>query len=130
MGAVKTKEAQMDIKKLAVAGVVAVGGLFSVGTASADTFVRGHIKQDGTYVAPHFRSDRNGTPCDNWSTKGNFNPYTGREGTRSFDRCVPGTLPSYPGDYAPKTLPCRPGDYAPRTLPYFSNGSGLTLRSR
>jgi hypothetical protein len=28
------------------------------------------------------RSAPNGTKADNWSSKGNVNPYTGKEGTR------------------------------------------------
>jgi hypothetical protein len=33
--------------------------------ASADTYVKGYTKQDGTYVAPHYRSSPNNTPMDN-----------------------------------------------------------------
>lgn len=61
--------------------------LFSVISFSlnADTFVQGHYRGDGTYVQPHMRSDPNDTVRDNWSTKGNVNPYTGEEGTRDYD---------------------------------------------
>lgn len=44
--------------------------------------VRGHIRSDGPYVMPHVRTAPNHTKLDNWSTKGNFNPYTGEEGTQ------------------------------------------------
>src|SRR5258706_4915324 len=44
--------------------------------------VRGYTKKDGTYVAPHQRSAPDGNFDNNWSTKGNVNPYTGEEGTR------------------------------------------------
>ena len=50
--------------------------------ASADTYVQGYYKSDGTYVAPHYRSDPNYTKRDNWSTEGNYNPYTGKAGTK------------------------------------------------
>jgi hypothetical protein len=33
----------------------------------ADTYVRGYIKDDGTYVSPHYRSDRNNSQYDNYS---------------------------------------------------------------
>jgi hypothetical protein len=33
-------------------------------------------------VAPHYRSAPDGDTGNNWGTKGNFNPYTGEEGTR------------------------------------------------
>lgn len=44
--------------------------------------VRGYIRKDGTYVAPHYRSAPDGNFNNNWSTKGNINPYTGKEGTK------------------------------------------------
>ena len=58
--------------------------LISMGL-NADTYVQGHTRSDGTYVQPHMRSDPNNTVQDNWSTKGNINPYTGEEGTKTYD---------------------------------------------
>ena len=46
-----------------------------------DVHVRGYTRKDGTYVQPHHRSSPNGTKSDNYSAKGNANPYTGKEGT-------------------------------------------------
>ena len=46
------------------------------------THVNGYFKRNGTYVAPHMRTAPNGTRFDNWSTKGNVNPYTGKAGTK------------------------------------------------
>jgi len=48
----------------------------------ADTYVKGYTRKNGTYVAPHYRSSSNSTAKDNWSTKGNVNPYTGKRGTK------------------------------------------------
>ena len=45
--------------------------------------VRGHVTSKGTYVAPHRATNPNSTRMDNWSTKGNVNPYTGRTGTKN-----------------------------------------------
>ena len=50
-------------------------------SAIAQTRVDGYVKKDGTYVAPHMRSDSNSTKLDNYGTKGNVNPYTGQQGT-------------------------------------------------
>lgn len=50
--------------------------------ASASVYVRGYYRKDGTYVQPHYRSDSDGNVYNNWSTKGNYNPYTGEEGTK------------------------------------------------
>lgn len=49
----------------------------------ADTYVHGYYTKNGTYVEPHYRSDNNGSAYDNWSTRGNQNPYTGQYGTRT-----------------------------------------------
>ena len=50
-------------------------------TAVADTYTRGYVRRDGTYVQPHYSSPRNDNPFDNYSTRGNVNPYTGQAGT-------------------------------------------------
>ena len=51
------------------------------GGSGGAVHVRGFIRKDGTYVAPHDRSAPDGNFQNNWSTKGNINPYTGEEGT-------------------------------------------------
>lgn len=43
---------------------------------------RGYVKKDGTYVAPSRATNPNDTKLDNYSSKGNINPYTGKEGTK------------------------------------------------
>jgi hypothetical protein len=55
----------------------------SVAEARGSHSVRGHMRSNGVYVAPHRATNANGTRYDNWSTRGNVNPYTGRVGTRS-----------------------------------------------
>ncbi|MGH6791813.1 MAG: hypothetical protein ACRECF_03650 [Methyloceanibacter sp.] len=62
---------------------VAISAIFTVlaESVSAQTSVRPYVRKDGTYVAPHFRSNPNNTTLDNWSTKGNANPFTGERGT-------------------------------------------------
>ena len=42
--------------------------------------VSGYYKKNGTYVQPYFRTTPNPTNLDNFSTKGNVNPYTGKPG--------------------------------------------------
>lgn len=66
--------------------VVLAAALAAIATpvlAQGSNSVRGHIRRDGTYVAPHYRTNPNRTTYDNWSTKPNTNPYTGQQGTRS-----------------------------------------------
>ena len=43
---------------------------------------RGYVTKQGTYVAPHRATNPNGTKRDNWSTKGNVNPNTGKQGSK------------------------------------------------
>lgn len=54
------------------------------GAAFADVYVNGYYRSNGTYVQPHYRSDPDGYKWNNWSSRGNVNPYTGKVGTRSW----------------------------------------------
>lgn len=47
-------------------------------------WVNGYTRKDGTYVSGYNRSDSNNTVRDNYSYKGNTNPYTGKEGTNHY----------------------------------------------
>lgn len=42
--------------------------------------VRGYYRKSGGYVAPHYRTKADGRRYNNFSAKGNFNPYTGEKG--------------------------------------------------
>ena len=44
--------------------------------------VRGsYLKRTGTYVAPHYRTAPDHSRYNNWSARGNTNPYSGKSGT-------------------------------------------------
>lgn len=43
--------------------------------------VKGSVSKTGVYKPPHFKTSPNTTKIDNWSTKGNVNPFTGKQGT-------------------------------------------------
>lgn len=45
--------------------------------------VRSHVTKKGTYIAPSYRTSPNRTKVDNWSSKPNVNPYTGKAGTKN-----------------------------------------------
>lgn len=47
------------------------------------TNVKSYIKKDGTFIQGHYRTTPNNMKFNNWSTKGNFNPYTGKKGYKS-----------------------------------------------
>lgn len=57
----------------------------SIATAFADEYVRGYTRQDGTYVAPYYRSSPDDTVTNNYSFEGNTNPYTGKVGTNRYE---------------------------------------------
>ena len=60
-------------------------GLFANSSeVDAATRVKGYYRSNGTYVQPHYRSSPNSSRYDNYSTKGNYNPYSGKRGTRSY----------------------------------------------
>lgn len=48
--------------------------------AQSDVYINGYYRQNGTFVQPHFKTSPNNSMFDNYSTKGNFNPYTGKPG--------------------------------------------------
>jgi hypothetical protein len=47
--------------------------------------VRGYTRKDGTYVAPSGARNPNHSKLDNYSIKGNSNPYSGKQGTKEPD---------------------------------------------
>lgn len=49
------------------------------------TTVSGYSRSNGTYVQSHVRTMPNTTNWDNFSTKGNYNPFTGSTGYRAKD---------------------------------------------
>jgi len=93
-------------KKILVATVVGMSAMFGGEQAKADVYVRGYTLPNGTYVAPHYRSNPDHNFQNNWSTYPNVNPYTGQMGTRITPSYTPHT-PSY-SPYAPS--------YSPRTV--------------
>lgn len=50
---------------------------------------RGYVKKNGTYVQPHQKTAPNKTKNDNYSSKGNENPYTGKKGSKPRDGDAP-----------------------------------------
>ena len=62
-----------------------LGGTYSYGTGSNPNshYVSPYTRSDGTYVGGHYQTNPNNTQFDNYSTRGNYNPYTGAFGTRA-----------------------------------------------
>lgn len=60
-------------------------GTGSYGVNTNSTYVNGYTKSNGTYVQGHYRSSQNYTNHDNYSTSGNYNPFTGTAGSLAKD---------------------------------------------
>ena len=72
------------MKKILILGLIALFGLgLFVSSVDALVRVKGYTTKRGTYVAPSYRTSPNKTRMDNYSTKGNYNPYTGKKGYAS-----------------------------------------------
>jgi tetratricopeptide (TPR) repeat protein len=82
--------------------------------SGGSVYVRGYTRSNGTYVAPYYRSAPDGNFYNNWSTKGNVNPYTGKPGTRV-------TPPSNYGGYQPSYYGSFPSSGS--SVPGFGNSS-------
>ncbi len=69
-----------------------IGGLFyATYDADAAVKVKGYYRKDGTYVQPHYRSNPDSNPYNNWSFPGNVNPYT--------EKVAPGNPDTYLENY-------------------------------
>jgi hypothetical protein len=57
--------------------------LFSTTAWAGPVHVRSHTTRRGSYVQPHARTSPDHSRSNNWSTRGNVNPYTGKRGTKT-----------------------------------------------
>lgn len=55
------------------------------GSKSSSTTVSGYTKRNGTHVNSYHRTTPDSTQRNNYSAKGNVNPYTGKKGTKKVD---------------------------------------------
>ena len=69
------------LKKIVVC-MLTIFVLASVAEGAQKT--RWYIKKNGTYVMPHYKTKRDGTRLNNYSTKGNANPYTSKKGYKKL----------------------------------------------
>jgi len=62
--------------------LIIVATLFIASPAVAKTVnVKPYVTKNGTYKPNSYRTSPNSTKTDNYGSKGNFNPYTGKVGT-------------------------------------------------
>ncbi len=64
-------------------GLFLLGFLGFANSSEAASRVNGYFRKNGTYVNSYYRSSRDYTRYNNYSTRGNYNPYTGKKGYTS-----------------------------------------------
>lgn len=72
--------------KILALGALALAIAAGPALAKPSHAVKGYVKKNGTVVAPTRATDPNKTQRDNFSSKGNVNPTTGKEGTKTPKR--------------------------------------------
>ena len=65
---------------------VALLAISSFAFAQKSVYVRSTVTKSGEYRQAHERTAPDHTQRNNWSAKGNVNPYTGKVGTRRVTR--------------------------------------------
>ena len=60
--------------------------VFLVNTVDCNAYVRvrSYFRKSGSYVPSYHRTNSNSYKWDNWSAKGNVNPFTGRKGYKNW----------------------------------------------
>jgi len=69
------------MKKFLIALILATVLFLSAKSTFAYVRVRGYFRRDtGTFVMPHYRTNPDSFRFNNWSYKGNVNPFTFKRG--------------------------------------------------
>jgi hypothetical protein len=76
--------------KKALITLLAIVGLSAPAFAQGWGYAGSHFRSNGRFVSGRHRTRPDGDFCNNWSTFGNCNPFTGERGCRSY--------PSFPSD--------------------------------
>ena len=67
---------------VAECGIQRQHNVFAEALSGGDHYAHGYFRNNGTYVEGYHATNSNGTRNDNYSTRGNINPYTGKRGTK------------------------------------------------
>lgn len=68
---------------LSILSLFLLGFFGFVNNSEAVSRIKGYTTKKGTYVMPYYRSSKDSSRYNNYSTKGNYNPYTGKKGYTS-----------------------------------------------
>jgi hypothetical protein len=72
---------EMDMRKIVLTASCLLALIAPAHVMAQDTYVQGYTTGNGTYVQPHFRSQADSYQNNNFSARGNTNPYTGSTGS-------------------------------------------------
>jgi hypothetical protein len=73
---------ERQLRMLMIFMVLLLGLLPLQAEAQPNHRVRGYVTRGGVYVQPHRATNPDRSRFNNYSTRGNYNPYTGKTGTR------------------------------------------------
>lgn len=79
--------------EIVIAALLLVGSTSFAGSSHS---VKGYTKKDGTYVQPHRQTNPDQLRRNNYSSEGNFNPTTGKQGKQKNELSNP---PKYNDSY-------------------------------
>ena len=71
------------VKCIVVAFLILALGSSAAWARGGAVRVRSSYTKTGSYRPAYVRTAPNKTKIDNWSAKGNYNPYTGKSGTKN-----------------------------------------------
>lgn len=63
--------------------ILVTASLLIASSAAHADYVQGHYRSNGTYVNGYHRTAPDSNRYNNYSSQGNYNPYTGKKGTVS-----------------------------------------------
>ena len=88
--------------------------ILHLASTAQDIYVKGYLRKDGVYIGGHYRTPPNSNFYDNYSTLGNINPYTLKEGWKTE---------KYYAQYLINNTPYTPKACCRITIKMFKNSS-------
>jgi hypothetical protein len=89
--------------------------------SQSTVYVKGYTKSNGSYIQGHYKTSPNSSKVDNYSTQGNYNPYTGSYGTKPVQEYRPTS--TYSNSNSPQSNYSSSKSY---TTPVYSGPRGGT----
>lgn len=72
------------MKKILLAFLIILMFSFNSALSYSVKYQKWYTKKNWTYVQWHYKTTKNSVKSDNFSSKGNMNPYTWKKGTKKY----------------------------------------------